>query len=125
MNILMVASEAVPLAKTGGLADVVGALSRELVRLGHDVRLVLPRYKDYSELVKDLAEMRPLSVPATPAPIEVTFETGTLNEVPLILLRYDPFFDRPGLYGESGRDYRIILLDLPSFLELHWKSVAH
>ena len=72
----MVASEAVPLAKTGGLADVVGALSRELVRLGHDVKLVLPRYKDFGDLVKDLTEIRTIQVPATPMPLEVTIETG-------------------------------------------------
>jgi starch synthase len=39
----MVASEAVPFAKTGGLADVVGALPRALVQLGHQVDVVLPR----------------------------------------------------------------------------------
>ncbi|MEK7797944.1 MAG: glycogen/starch synthase, partial [Nitrospirota bacterium] len=44
MNIMMLASEAVPLAKTGGLADVVGTLPIELARLGHEVRLALPRY---------------------------------------------------------------------------------
>ena len=101
----MVASEAVPLAKTGGLADVVGALSRELVRLGHDVKLVLPRYNDFGDLVKDLAEIRTIQVPATPVPLEVTIETGTLNGVSLLLLRYDPFFARAGLYGEAGTDY--------------------
>src|SRR5688572_23523024 len=41
MRILMVASEAVPFARTGGLADVVGALSRALVRLGHDVDVIM------------------------------------------------------------------------------------
>ena len=101
----MLASEAVPLAKTGGLADVVGALSRELVCLGHNVRLVLPRYKDVGSLVKDLAEVRTLTIPATPVPIEITINTGTVNNVPVILLGYDPFFGRPGLYGELGRDY--------------------
>jgi len=101
----MVASEAVPLAKTGGLADVVGALSRELVRLGHDVKLVLPRYKDFGDLVKDLTEIRTIQVPATPVPLEVTIETGTLNGVSLLLLRYDPFFARAGLYGEAGTDH--------------------
>ena len=44
MNILMVASEAVPFAKTGGLADVCGALPAELAALGHEVSLVLPAY---------------------------------------------------------------------------------
>ncbi|KJU82507.1 glycogen synthase [Candidatus Magnetobacterium bavaricum] len=45
LNILMVASEMVPFAKEGGLADVVGSLAKELVSLGHDVRVVIPRYK--------------------------------------------------------------------------------
>jgi starch synthase len=101
----MVASEAVPLAKTGGLADVVGALSRELARLGHNVRLVLPRYKDFGDMVKDLAEIGTIQVPAGPIPVDVTIETGTLNNVSLVFLRYDPFFARENLYGEAGRDY--------------------
>ena len=41
----MVASEAVPFAKTGGLADVAGALPRALARLGHEVEVVIPRYR--------------------------------------------------------------------------------
>jgi starch synthase len=101
----MVASEAVPLAKTGGLADVVGSLSRELSRLGHNVRLVLPRYKDCADQVKDLVVAGTIQVPAMPVPLAVTIETGTVNSVALILLRYDPFFARAGLYGEGGIDY--------------------
>ena len=44
MKILMVTSEAVPFAKTGGLADAVSALSLALSKQGHDVRIVMPRY---------------------------------------------------------------------------------
>ena len=44
MKILMVSSEVVPFAKTGGLADMVSALSIQLVKMGHDVRIVMPRY---------------------------------------------------------------------------------
>ena len=101
----MVASEAVPLAKTGGLADVVGSLSRELTRLGHNVRLVLPRYKDCADQIKDLVVAGTIQVPAMPVPLAVTIETGTVNDVALILLRSDPFFARAGLYGEGGIDY--------------------
>lgn len=45
LNICMVASEVVPLAKTGGLADVVGALAVESASLGNDVAVVLPAYR--------------------------------------------------------------------------------
>ncbi len=44
LRIAMIASEAVPYAKTGGLADVVGSLPQALYRLGHDVRVILPKY---------------------------------------------------------------------------------
>src|SRR5262245_58308193 len=45
MRILTVASEGVPFAKTGGLADVIGALPVALARLGHDVDVVMPSYR--------------------------------------------------------------------------------
>src|SRR5579863_8501798 len=45
LRVLVVAAEGVPYAKTGGLADVIGALPRALKRLGHDVRVVLPAYQ--------------------------------------------------------------------------------
>ena len=44
LNILIAASECVPFAKTGGLADVVGILPKFLKQMGHDVRIVMPRY---------------------------------------------------------------------------------
>ncbi|MFW6089684.1 MAG: glycogen/starch synthase, partial [Gemmatimonadota bacterium] len=45
MRILQLASEAVPFAKTGGLGDVVGALTRHLAAAGHEVDLILPYYR--------------------------------------------------------------------------------
>ena len=44
-RVLMIASEAAPFAKTGGLADVVGALPIALQELGHEVAVILPRYR--------------------------------------------------------------------------------
>ncbi|MBO5179748.1 MAG: glycogen synthase [Clostridia bacterium] len=45
MKILYVASEVVPYAKSGGLADVAGSLPKELIKLGHDASIIMPRYK--------------------------------------------------------------------------------
>nr|WP_316047324.1 glycogen/starch synthase [Planococcus glaciei] len=44
MKIVMAAAECVPFVKTGGLADVMGALPKELVALGHEVTVILPKY---------------------------------------------------------------------------------
>ena len=49
MKILYVASEVVPYAKSGGLADVAGALPKELLRLGHDVSIVMPKYREIKQ----------------------------------------------------------------------------
>ncbi|MGE5632943.1 MAG: glycogen synthase GlgA [Caulobacteraceae bacterium] len=56
MKILFAASEAVPFAKTGGLADVAGTLPAELVKLGADVRLVMPKYKSIPEKYVNMME---------------------------------------------------------------------
>src|SRR2546427_9488897 len=59
-GVLMIGSEAVPFAKTGGLADVLGALPVALARLGWDVTLALPRYRGIS--AGALVETFPISL---------------------------------------------------------------
>lgn len=56
IKVLFAASEAVPYAKTGGLADVAGTLPRELVKLGADVRLIMPKYKSIPQSYVDMME---------------------------------------------------------------------
>ena len=56
IKVLFAASEAVPFAKTGGLADVAGTLPRELVKLGADVRLIMPKYKSIPQCFVDKME---------------------------------------------------------------------
>jgi starch synthase len=56
IKVLFAASEAVPFAKTGGLADVAGTLPRELVKLGADVRLIMPKYKSIAQHFVDKME---------------------------------------------------------------------
>lgn len=106
MKILLVAPEVAPLAKTGGLADVAGALPRELRRLGHDVRIILPYYR----------VTRERGVPLEPATWPVQAVVGgdlrrglvretRLDEVPVYLLEHNDYFDRPSLYGGLEGDY--------------------
>lgn len=109
LNIVMVSSEAVPFAKTGGLADVVGALSVEFAKLGHHVYLIIPRYpflhlEDYAS-----EEYARFPVPTPMGPIETVVECVTYPKLSahltILAIRCDRFFKREGLYGESGEDY--------------------
>ncbi len=107
LKILFVSSEAVPFAKTGGLADVVGALPREVARLRHEVRLVLPRYGTIESASYGLKEWGRLAVPASSGIVSAVVEEGRLpgSDVQVFTIGHDPFFARQGLYGEAGADY--------------------
>ena len=109
MHILMATSEVVPFAKTGGLADVCGALPLELARLGHQVTLFMPAYRQSLRSGRDFmpTDFR-LDIP-----IGANIVTGRLLEsslpgdtVKVYLIEQDGYFDRPGLYGEAGLDYK-------------------
>lgn len=99
----MVASEASPWAKTGGLADVAGSLPEALERQGHDVTTVMPRYRnvvvpDSPKVVRRIALGRVAH--------DVTFHV--VSQSPrrrTILVDVPSLFQRDGLYGTQGRDY--------------------
>ena len=99
----MVASEAAPLAKTGGLADVVGSLPPALRSLGDEVAVVLPRYGSV-----DLKTLRrvydPPPVFLGPARYDIALYQAPEAD-PLYLVDCPPLYDRKGFYGESGVDY--------------------
>ncbi len=84
LKVALVSSEAVPFAKTGGLADVAGALPIALEELGVDVRVVMPRYSS----------------------VKVKEETPTLGKnVRVYFVKNDGYFARPELYGDKFGDY--------------------
>lgn len=105
MKVLLVASECVPYAKTGGLADVAGALPAALRRLGFDVRIFMPRYRGI-----EVGSARPV-VSSLPIPLQTrtvhgkVYESRTPDDVPIYFLDQPKYYDRPELYVENGRDY--------------------
>ena len=101
MRILMVASEAAPFAKTGGLADVVAALPRALVRLGHSVDVVIPRYRGIEAGAPVGRVTVPLVRQVKHATIYAVVEAG----VRTVFVKHAGYFDRDYLYGAVGHDY--------------------
>jgi starch synthase len=104
MKIVMVSSEAVPYAKTGGLADMVSALSITLAKLGHEVKIVIPRY-----YAIDRSKLKPL-----PGALGVLMGSGeewcavytadmpgapAKNPVRVYFIEHEHFFGRDGIYG--------------------------
>lgn len=107
MRIAMIASECEPYAKTGGLADVVDALSRALGQAGHEVDVYLPRYRDLDP--PRPAERLDLEVPtASGTRAQVTLWTANARGYRLRLVDHAGSFDRPDYYVTepgSGVDY--------------------
>jgi starch synthase len=106
MKICMIAPEMAPLVKTGGLADVLGALPQALAARGHDVVAILPYYGKISR-EPGFAE---LAVPQiiVDLPVgkrELAAWTLRLGDVTVYLIEDDPLFARPELYAEKGREY--------------------
>ena len=99
----MISSEAAPLAKTGGLADVVGSLPPALRSLGDEVAVVIPRYPSI-DLKKARRVWDNLPVYFGPDSFPVSIYQAPA-EYPLYLVDCPPLYDRPGFYGESGLDY--------------------
>ncbi|MBF0555111.1 MAG: glycogen synthase GlgA [Nitrospirae bacterium] len=109
LKILMMASEAAPFVKEGGLADVAGALSAALSVMGHDVRLVLPLYYQIDPIRYRLkARKETLSVPMGGiGTLEASIMEGKLpgTQVPVYFIENEYFFGRPGgLYSTSDGD---------------------
>ncbi len=108
VNILLATSEAVPFAKTGGLADVSGALPVELTRLGHQAAVIMPAYRQTRYCGQ---RIEPLGIDFI-IPIGSKMVTGRLlrstmpdGKTPVYLVEQDQYFDRDQLYNVDGKDY--------------------
>jgi starch synthase len=105
MQIAFAASEGVPFSKTGGLADVVGALPRALASLGHQVTVYLPRYRQ-TKLSDPATVVRSVTVPFDDKYRFATVVSGgTAGGVKFYFVEYPEYFDRDALYGTPSGDY--------------------
>lgn len=105
MHIAFVASECVPFAKTGGLADVVGALPKALAALGHQVSVYIPRYRQ-TKLVDPQTVVRSITVPFDDKYRFCSVVTaGSSSGVRFYFVDYPAYFDREALYGTPSGDY--------------------
>ncbi len=109
LRILLVASEATPFAKTGGLADVASALLRALVAAGHDARLVMPLYRRVQESGVALAPdpaLGGMSVELGPRSFAFAGESATLGGGARVwLVRCPELFGRPEIYGSAPDEH--------------------
>lgn len=111
LKILFVSPEVEPFAKAGGLADMVGALPKELAALGHDVRLVCPLYGSVKRVGKWKAIEGALGVEVGPATRWARTWKTTLpgTKVPVYFIEHDEYFARPEVYSQaSDNDLRFV-----------------
>src|SRR6185295_605261 len=101
-SVLMIGSEAVPFAKTGGLADVLGALPSVLGRMGWDVMVALPRYRGVT--AGTLIERVPVSVGGFTREVGL-FDAPMGDGARALLVECADLYDRESLYAIGGEEY--------------------
>lgn len=107
MKILFPTAECVPFAKTGGLADVCGALPLALADLGHEVHVVMPFYRQVQTSTHPVQPAKlTLSVPVGGRNHDCeVWKTKLAEKVTVYFLGHNEFFQRAGLYGTLEGDY--------------------
>ena len=111
LKVLILAAEIVPFVKVGGLADVVGALPKALQFLGHDVRLIMPRYRQVDlERFQLKTVIEVLTVDMGKFQTRVKVWQGTIRDgIPVYMIDAPRFFDRENIYGYTDDGERFIL----------------
>ncbi|WP_044478719.1 glycogen synthase GlgA [Paenibacillus antibioticophila] len=130
MKILFAAAEVVPFIKTGGLADVIGALPKALKQAGHDVRIVMPKYKDIPSIYQE--QMRHLGSSEVAVGWRRVYggvETLEWEGIPVYFLDNESYFGRDGVYGywDDGERFAFLnraILDLLPIMDF-WPDMIH
>lgn len=115
INILFVSSEVDPFAKTGGLADVSSTLPKAIKELGHEIRIMMPRYRFISERkfrLHDIIRLKEIPVPVDSvlrsANVKSSFIANQKEKIQVYFLDNEHYFGREGLYQnpKAKEDYK-------------------
>ncbi|HEU4523151.1 MAG TPA: glycogen synthase GlgA [Thermoanaerobaculia bacterium] len=108
MRVVFATAEVSPIAKTGGLGDVCGSLPKELARLGHDVTVFMPYYRQARQYFEKEGIEPEVVLPSTwlswgtwSADVALLRATLPGSEVPLILVANDHYYDREQIYSAA------------------------
>ena len=107
LRVVIVASEVVPFAKTGGLADVTGALPKALAALGHQVSVIMPRYPMVERAVRSLEKIHDgIAVPMGDHTEQgVIWSAKVTPRIPIYFIEQPALFAREALYSTADGDY--------------------
>jgi len=139
VKVLFAASEAAPLVKTGGLADVAGSLPAELRVLDLDVRLVIPAYPDAVARLESVTEAARIRVQPGDHEVRILASRLQPHGLPVFLVDHRDYFDRPGspYSGPDGHDWpdnadrfalfsRVVAMIAQNHADLDWTpDVVH
>ena len=108
MKILFAASEAVPYAASGGLADVTGSLPKEFCKMGHDCRVVIPLYKSIPDVLrKNMIFVKNITVDVSWRKQYCGIFKAVNEGITYYFIDNEYYFNRDGLYGFDGQARRI------------------
>jgi len=112
LKVLFVSSEVTPFARTGGLGDVSSSLPKYLKDAGHDIRIVMPKYKFISErkyILRDVIRLRDIEVPMGNDVLLTSVKSAFLpnSKVQIYFVYHENYFQREGLYidPKKNKDY--------------------
>ena len=116
MKIAMFSSEVNPLAKSGGLADVAYSLSKELVKMGHDVIVVMPLYKSMwkKEKTYHFQDFDDFEVSLSWRKTHAKIYTTEIDGIKYYMIANGPYFERDNLYSYPDDNERFAFYQLAS-----------
>ena len=129
-TILMAAGEGLPFIKSGGLADVIGSLAPELVKKGHEVRVVMPLYKKIAEKYhQDFYFEKEYSVSINYHEVPVRLFSIIKNNVVFYFIEHQGYFERDSMYGydddgERFAYFQKAVIEMLNQLN-YWPQIIH